>query len=401
MPWKENTPTESRTQFIEDLHAGRGSFAEICRRYGIARSTGYIWRERYRAEGLAGLQPRRCGRAPGATGRRRSKWHESFVALRRKHPSWGPKKLRVILQRQKPAAKLPSERTIARLLLKAGFVRRRKQRQRAGPELVAAMTSARRCNAVWTLDFKGHFFTGDRRKCLPLTIRDLFSRYLLCTEHVDQPSERAVRQVMTRCFRKYGLPRVIRVDNGAPFAGVGPLQLSTLSVWWLRLGIRVEFTRRGKPQDNGAHEQMHRVMKQAVAKPPSATLQQQKPRLARFRHQYNQERPHASLGQKTPASVYRPSPRHYRQPGELKYGTPWAVRIVSCNGYIRWKGRVRLVGRAFARQRVGLKSARARTPAEKSPVVKVHLGNLLIGELHDADPAGMRGARWQRRKPGS
>jgi putative transposase len=398
VPWKENSSLQSRFQFVEDVHGGKGSLAEICRRYGIARSTGYLWLKRYHASGFSGLQPRRSGRPVGATGKRRARWQESLLALRRRHPTWGPKKLRILLQREKRSGKLPSERTIARLLLEGGLVGRRQQRQKAGPELAAVVTSARSCNAVWTLDFKGHFFTGDGRKCLPLTIRDLFSRYLLCTEHLDHPSEAAVRKVMTRYFRRHGLPRVIRVDNGSPFAGVGPLQLSGLSVWWLRLGIRVEFTRRGKPQDNGAHEQMHRVMKQHTARPPSASLAQQKRRLEQFRQHYNEERPHEALDQRTPASVYRASRIAYGEPGKLSYGKPWVVRIVSTKGYIKWKGRIRLVGRAFAHQCVGLKAPRTRTPAERSSIVKVQLGNLLIGELHDADLAGMRGARWRRRK---
>jgi transposase InsO family protein len=321
-----------------------------------------------------------------------------LLALRREHPTWGPKKLRVVLQRKKRSGKLPSERTIARVLVQAGLVGRRKHRQKAGPELIAGVNSARRCNAAWTVDFKGHFFTGNRRKCLPLTIRDLFSRYVLCTEHVDRPNEAAVRKVMTRYFRQYGLPGVIRVDNGTPFAAVGPLQLSGLSVWWLRLGIRVEFTRRGKPQDNGAHEQMHRVMKQELAQPPSASLAQQKRRLEQFRQHYNEERPHEALGQRTPASVYRPSRVTYAEPGKLNYGKQWAVRIVSTKGYIKWKGRIRLIGRAFAHEHIGLKAPRAGRAVEISSMVKVHLGDLLIGELHDSDVAGMRGARWKRRK---
>jgi hypothetical protein len=164
-------------------------------------------------------------------------------------------------------------------------------------------------------------------------------------------------------FRRHGLPKTIRVDHGAPFSGAGPLELSGLSVWWLRLGIDVGFTRRGKPQDNGAHEQMHRVLKAHVAQPPAATLAAQERRL-----------------------------RRYTRPQPLRYGAGWCVRTVSAKGDIKWEGRIRLVGRALAHQEVGLKVAR---PGTRRAWVKVYLGQQLIGELHRADPAGMRGARWR------
>lgn len=254
----------------------------------------------------------------------------------------------------------------------------------------------RACNAMWTLDFKGHFWTGDGQRCLPLTIRDLHSRYVLCVEHVRQPSEAAVKEVMRRIFRRYGLPKAIRVDNGVPFAAVGPLQLSALSVWWLRAGIKVEFTRRGKPQDNGAHEQMHRVLKAHSARPPAATLEEQRRRLAKFQRYYNEQRPHEALGQRSPAQRYRASPRRYVEPTPLRYGPGWSVRVVSTKGYIKWEGRIRLIGRAFAHQHVGLKVAK---PGTRRAWVKVYLGRQLIGELHRADLAGMRGAHWKKLSP--
>lgn len=338
----------------------------------------------------------------GTPGARRGRWQEAILELRRRHPHWGPKKLRVLLQRQQRGAQLPSERTIARLLLAGGFVGRRKQRSRSGPRVEALeRTEAARCNTVWTVDFKGHFRTGDGALCRPLTVRDLFSRYVLMSEHVPQPSEAVVRQAMIPCFQRYGLPRVIRVDNGSPFAGVGALNLSALSVWWLRLGIRVEFTRRGKPQDNGAHEQMHRILKQATARPPAANLQEQERRMREFCQEYNEIRPHEGLGQRTPSEVYRKSPRGYRELERLRYPANWITRRASRNGVIKWAGRPRLVGRAFIHEYLGLKPKKALGADEINDVVHVYLGPQLIGEIHRHDLAGMRPARWQypRKEP--
>lgn len=396
MPWKKDISAKERAQFVEAALRGQESFQRLCIERGVARSTGYYWWRRYRERGVVGLEERSWGRRPGRKGRAGQRWEEKFLALRRKHPHWGPKKLRAVVARGGRCRWLPSERSIGRWLAAAGLVGRRKQRQRRGPGVTPPQRKVRGCNAVWTVDFKGHFWTGDGVRCLPLTIRDLHSRYLLCNRHVAQPSEGAVQRVMRPIFWRYGLPKVIRVDHGAPFSGVGPLELSALSVWWLRLGISVEFTRRGKPQDNGAHEQMHRVLKAHSAQPPAATLAAQERRLRQFQHYYNTQRPHEALGQRVPAQCYQPSRRRYARPQPLRYGPGWCVRTVSAKGDIKWEGRIRLVGRAFAHQQVGLKVAR---PGTRRAWVKVYLGRQLIGELHRADPAGMRGAHWRHSPP--
>lgn len=265
MPWKKSSALpQQREEFIKAALAKTCSFAKLCRCFGISRVSGYYWLERFALKGREALANRARGPVAGRGHGRRQNWEKALLALRRRNPHWGPKKLLASLRREHPRARLPSERTTARLLKSAGRIGRRKVRSQAGPKLPApTRASARQCHAVWTVDFKGHFRTKDGALCRPLTVRDLFSRYLLLIEHVAQPSEAAVHKAMEGCFRRSGLPRVIRVDNGAPFAGVGPLQLSALSVWWQRLGIRVEFTRRAKPQDNGAHEQMHRVLKRS------------------------------------------------------------------------------------------------------------------------------------------
>ena len=180
------------------------------------------------------------------------------------------------------------------------------------------------------------------------------------------------------------------VDNGAPFGGKGALGLSRLSVWWLRLGLRVEFTRRARPGDNAAHEQMHRCDKAEVLDPPAASRRAQQRRSDRWRHDYHHRRPHEALAQRTPARLYRPSPRRCPQtPPPLRDQPGWAVRRVRPHGDIKWQGRLRFLGRAFAGQLVALKTLSAQHCA-------VHLGPLLIGELYAKDPAGMRPARWHR-----
>jgi hypothetical protein len=245
---------------------------------------------------------------------------------------------------------------------------------------------------VWTIDFKGWFRTADGKRCDPLTIRDLASRLLLCASIVDEQSDVCVRRVMTGIFKACGLPRVIRVDNGAPFAGNGPMNLSSLSVWWTRLGIKVEFTRRAKPQDNGAHEQMHRILKAETACPAAANPRAQQRRLDRWRKEYNTLRPHEALAGRVPADLYSPSPRPFHIALAPSYPDTWLLRCVRSNGWIKFQGILRFIGRAFIRQHIGLQPV-------GDDVWNVHLGVLLIGTSHQADGSGsMRAAMFEKPK---
>lgn len=257
----------------------RESFSLLCRRFGISRKSGYKWLKRYRAGGVQALRdrPRRPGYCSKAY---RSFWRERLVKAREARPQWGAKKLRSILRKTFPGVKrVPAVSTLALWLRQSGLARKRKRRARRGPLLACRpLPVARRCNELWSVDFKGWFRTRDGRRCEPLTVRDVFSRFVLTAALLPNQSDAAVRRAMRQVFRRYGLPKAIRVDNGAPFGGRGALGLSRLSVWWLRLGIAVEFIRRAHPQDNAAHEQMHRIFKADAASPPAGTFRAQKRR---------------------------------------------------------------------------------------------------------------------------
>jgi len=244
-------------------------------------------------------------------------------------------------------------------------------------------------NDVWTVDFKGWFHTCDGRRVDPLTVRDLFSRFILGIRLLTHQHE-PVRRYFQGLFARFGQPKVIRVDHGGPFAGDGALDLSRLSAWWLALGIKVEFTRPAKPQDNAAHEQMHRVYKAELASPPAATPRAQQWRTTRWVTYYHYHRPHEGLDQRTPASLYRKSRRAYRGPvRRIDYPRRWPTRRVTASGYVRWRGRLRIIGRAFGQHRVGFKLL-------GPGVHEVYFLRHIIGELHDHDPGGMRPARWTK-----
>jgi len=359
---------------------------ELCRQFAISAPTAYKWLERYQNSGVKGLQE--LSRKPKHSPQKyRAWWQRALFALRRQHPRWGAKKLRIRLRDKHPRArKLPSVRALGRWLQAAQLTRPAPPRRRPGPQVPwPQLTPAGQSNDVWTVDFKGWFRTLDGRRCDPLTIRDLASRFVLALRILPEQSEAGVRRAMTTVFKAWGLPRIIRVDNGVPFAGQGSArQLTTLSVWWLRLGIAVEFTRPAKPQDNGAHEQMHRVLKAETATPPAAHSRAQQRRFDRWRRQYNRLRPHEALHGRVPAKLYRPSPRPFHRPPPPTYPTTWLSRRVRHNGWIKFEGVLRFVGRAFARQLIGLQ------PATKQSW-NVYFQGLLIGTLHRTDgSASMR-----------
>ena len=262
-----------------------------------------------------------------------------------------------------------------------------------GPRLlVPPLTKPLAPNQVWTVDFKGDFRTSDGSRCFPLTVRDLFSRLVLAICILPSQRQAAVRRCFIRLFRRYGLPKVIRVDNGSPFGSTGAQGLSALSVWWRTLGIAVEFIRPGHPEENGAHEQMHRELKRDTARPPGAHPPAQQRRSDRWRRDYNTIRPHEALGGSRPADGYRPSRRRYRGPHPIRYRHAWVVRYVRHNGQIKWQARFRSIGEAFVHHPVGL---RRRAPG----IHEVYFQDLLLGTLHDRDSGGLRPVKRARRHP--
>jgi transposase InsO family protein len=224
--------------------------------------------------------------------------------------SWGPRKLKRVLQRNAPQTLWPATSTIGALLAREGLVVRRKKRRRA-PPYSEPFASADAANRVWCADFKGWFRTRDGARVDPLTITDAYSRYLLRCQQVAKTNGEQARGIFEAAFREYGLPQAIRTDNGAPFASRAVAGLSRLSVWWMKLGIVPERIAAGHPEQNGRHERMHRTLQQDTASPPEANLHAQQQAFQRFRREFNEERPHEALGMQTPGSIYTRSPRCY------------------------------------------------------------------------------------------
>jgi putative transposase len=351
MPWKECHVMDERLRFVARLLEGE-KMAPLCAEFGISRKTGYKIFDRYKDCGVGAFSDR--SRRPQRQANRLPPQLEAMIVrLKREYPGWGAPKIREKLRRQSSTPHLPAISTVHAVLDRHGLVRRRRRRrQRASGTALSRPTDP---NALWCADYKGEFMLGNRRYCYPLTITDFASRYLLACEALSTTQEKFAFTVFERTFKEFGLPGVIRTDNGVPFASAHALYgLSKLSVWWLRLGIQIERITPGHPQQNGRHERMHLTLKKDATKPAAPNVLQQQARFDAFIEQYNQDRPHQALGMKVPGDLYTRSSRVYRGLEDLAYPFHDQTVTVTRCGRICFKGRKVNFSHVFAGQNVGV-----------------------------------------------
>jgi putative transposase len=389
MPWKENRTVDLRVQLMHDYSEGH-SISALAEIYDVSRKTIYKWLARHEEGGVAGLADR--SRVPQHIPGKLSEEVITQIIAARQRWNWGPRKLRVKLAEAHPELVWPAESTIGEVLKRAGLTHRRKLRVRTPPyaQPFAAVDDA---NQTWCADFKGWFRTGDGTRCDPLTITDAHSRYLLRCHIVPKADGVHVAAIFEAAFREHGLPRVIHTDNGAPFASRAPGGLSRVSMQWVKLGIVPERSRLASPQDNGRHERMHSTLKQATLKPPERTPRRQQESFDRFQQEYNHERPHEALEDRTPASCYRPSRRPMpRRMPELEYGDDVMVRRISQQGSLKMNGERIFVSEVFAYEWLGLRTLDQR-------FFEVLYGPLTIGYLDGYEHGFHRAlsVAWRRR----
>ena len=347
---------QQRTEFVLRVLREAEDFGAVCREYGISRKTGYKWKERFLAEGLEGMRDQ-SRRPNGSPQQIDEDLFCRIVNLRTAHRDWGARKILAVLARQLPPDRLPSESSCKRILEKSGLLqeRRRRRVQEQGKRLQEAIR-VERSNQLWTIDFKGWWYTRSRERFEPLTIRDDYSRFILCARSLGDARGETVQQEMMRVFERFGLPEVIRSDNGSPFASRNaPLGLSWLSAWWLTLGIHLDRIEPGHPEQNGRHERMHRDMAGAVERSAAADPETQQAELDVWRQTFNEERPHEALAMKVPQALYQPSSRRYDpRTIELEYPEGYSVRKVSKIGTIKLQRRQIAVSQALRGYEVGL-----------------------------------------------
>ena len=395
MPWKNSTPMEEKQRFINLAHSGRFTITELCDDFEISRKTGHKWLNRYAEEGLKGLEDQ--SRSPKTVPSRTSTELERLIIKQKRlKPKWGPKKIHEILMVKYGIENPPCVSTVGAVLKRHGMVKTR--RRRAGVFKVdrQSLTEAERPHHVMALDYKGWFLTGDGIRFEPLTVTDLFSRYLMRAEALPQNTTRWTQKAFRSLFRREGLPEIIRVDNGAPFASVGPGGLSRLSVWWIGLGIEVQFTRPGCPQDNGSHERMHRTMKDECCKPASKNKKAQQQRMDRWRKEFNEERPHEGIGMRFPKDLYQASARRLDERIKPQlYDLGVNTMKVSDAGFISLNGSSCYVGESFGGVEVAIERE------ETSGLYKVRYANVNLGVLPDTPNARLRppayAERWDKK----
>jgi transposase InsO family protein len=364
MPWQEVSLMSQRREFVRLAELDGSNRRELCRRFGISPKTGYKWLAR---EELTD-RSRRPLHSPARTAAR---LEQRIVELRHAHPAWGARKLRRRLQVVGLA--MPAASTVHAILRRYGLI----DLARAGEHRAFQRFEHTRPNALWQMDFKGHFGLEHGGRCHPLTVLDDHSRFCVRLEACRNQHTATVRGHLEQAFRRYGLPERIGVDNGSPWGDDGDSHDTRLTVWLLRLGVRVSHSRPFHPQTLGKDERFHRTLKAEVLAGASfATMRAVQLRFDHWREIYNCERPHQALGYAPPISRYRPSPRSYPEPlPPIEYGPDDEVRHPDDGGWFSFKGRCCKVSKAFKGWPIALR----RTLTDGC--YQIYFCQQLIGEL--------------------
>ena len=377
MPWKETNKMKEKEKFIQEMLKQEKPFKHLCAEFGISEKTGYKWKNRFYEQGKSGLIERSKSSAThpnqidGDTA-------AELIRIKNAHMAWGPKKIREIYARLNKHKEEPSLSSVKRILDKAGLVKRRKRRKPASSDCprLQQQIQAKESNDVWCIDFKG-WWKADGEICEPFTVRDKFSRKILCAQLMTSKRSEAVREVMTTLFRKHGLPKAIHSDNGAPFAAPnGILNLTSLSAWWITLGIMPDRSLKGCPGQNGSLERMHADIANEIEGKIGGGIAANQAFIDEWVKEYNSVRPNEAIGMKTPDELYTVSPRKYTGDyDEIDYPIGFLTRKVTGSGEIIVNSIRVSIGFALRGLQVGLK------PLREANTYEVYLTDFLLGTL--------------------
>ena len=349
MPWAERHRMSLREEFVHLVESEQVSMTELCRRFQISRKTGYKWVQRFGAEGAAGLTDR--SRRPHQLHYQVPEATQQFLlAERREHPAWGARKLRQRAYVEGLPA-VPACSTITALLKRADLIDLAESSATSAWQRFEHPAP----NDLWQMDFKGPVATR-AASCHALTILDDHSRFNLCLETLPSQKDGPVQATLVKIFRQYGLPNRLLTDNGSPWGHTAEHPYTVLTVWLLRVGIRISHSRPYHPQTMGKDERFHgsltrEVLSQAQWRDVSY-LQQV---LDRWRQVYNHVRPHEALELAAPGSRYQPRLRAYPETlPPIEYDTGVIVRKVQQKGKVLFRGQVFDVSQAFCGYPVGL-----------------------------------------------
>ncbi len=351
MPLQEVTKMSSKLEFIKLAIQGNAPFSQLCIRFGISRKTGYKLLNRFKADGVSGLEER--SRTPGHSPLKTNHYIEvKILVLRKRKPSWGGRMIRSYLLNH-GEKNVPAHSTITDILHRHGYIRdeesiKRKKIKRFEHKMP---------NDLWQIDFKGHFQIRTGR-CHPLTILDDHSRFSIGLRACSNERGDTVKQHFIDIFEEYGLPWRINFDNGAPWGTIQrPDRYTALSLWLIRLGIQVSFSKIRRPQTNGKIERFHLTLKkELLAFNYFWNLKDAQKNFDSWREEYNLERPHQALNMQPPITRYAASRRAYPQHlPSIAYRDTDLVRTVNEAGNISVQNQKIFIGEALRGLPVGLR----------------------------------------------
>jgi transposase InsO family protein len=376
MPWKETEKMREKKEFVLKALDPRMVFTELCREYGISTRVGYKWKNRFLEKGYAGLEE--ASRRPISNGKAMpEEISVEILRIKNNHMAWGAKKILNIYRRNNPGEPSPARSTVEHLFSRAGLVKHRKRRRAQDTQRIQQRVVPAKPNEVWTVDFKGWWYTKHKERVDPLTVRDEYTKYIIGIDVAEKGDTAHVKAIFERIFAEYGLPEYIRSDNGPPFASVQNLWgLSKLSVWWMSLGIKLDRDDPGHPEQNGGHERMHRDMMVELEGQIDGNLNEHQRVFETWRKEFNEERPHEALGMKRPAEVYKKSEKEYEgEKVDIEYGRGMKSRIVNDRGFCNYRGSRIFVGNPFDGYHVGIKEQVGKRP-------EVWFDNFRLGEIN-------------------
>lgn len=357
MPWEELSVSEQRRLMIRKWESGLYSVRELAAEFGVSRPVVYKWIERYlESGGNLNDRPPIPGSCPHRT---EQPIVDNIIAAKQQYPRWGPKKLIDYLWLEKPEIAWPSSTAAGRHLDQAGLVEKRRPRRNSIVRRYVTGSDTSESGDMMTGDHKGQIRLTNGKYSYPVTICDPVSKYIYAIDGRTSTSAEEAKQSFEKVFREYGLPRFILTDNGHPFSCSRSLgALSTLAVWWVRLGITPLTIHKGCPWENGSHERKHKDLKAATTRPPSSSMSELQKRFDFFRHEFNRERPHETLGGRRPIDFLKHSTRSFpRKLAPIQYPGHYETRAVQSKGFIKWQGSALFIGNALAGQRIGLEES--------------------------------------------
>lgn len=375
MSWKETDVMKEKEKFIDAVIKAEKPFKYICEDFGISEKTGHKWKNRFYEEGKLGLyeKSREAENHPNALP---EDTVIAIIQLKTAHPYWGAKKILELFKKSRRNAEVPSLSSVNRILSKANLIKKRRVKHvSVDCRRLHAHIQPQKVNDVWAIDFKG-YWRSDGEICEPFTVRELVSRKILCVKLMQSKSSEAVRAVMTELFKKYGLPKVIRSDNGTPFSSPnGVLSLTSLSAWWITLGITPDRTEKGSPGQNGSLERMHAdIAREIEGKVRGGVLANQAV-IDAWVEEYNSVRPNEAIGMKTPDEVFIPSERKYiGDYEEIEYPLGFLTRKVTAGGEIVLNSIRIAIGHSLRGLYIGLK------PLENNSY-EAYLADFILGTV--------------------